>query len=253
MKHNYTSKKILMTMIIFFIFINVNSQIRIVNVNPATNAVTVKNYGSASDPMDVSSYWLCNFPDYNQLSGMTVLNGSLSLAVGASVTVTSTVSLSSGDGELGLYNTNSFNSAVAMEDYMQWGSAGHQRESVAVTAGVWTAGTFINVTPPYQYVGDGAQNGALFWDTSLGLEDVDFENVFTISPNPSSLILNVNFVQIIDHAQIDVFNVLGNNVISKSMSSASTERIHVGEWSNGVYFIRIETKNGSQTKRFIKQ
>jgi hypothetical protein len=253
MKQHYTLKTMLMFITFLFIAFTINSQIRIVNVNPETEAVTIKNYGSASDPMDISSFRLCNWPSYDQLGGMTILNGSLDLAVGASVTVTSDVALGTSDGELGLYNSSSFGSSDAMEDYMQWGSAGHFRESVAVAAGVWTAGTFVNVTPPYEYVGDGTQNGALFWDTSLSLESLVLDNTFIISPNPSSNYINIRFAQIIDNAQIELFNVLGNRMISRFMNNSATERININEWSNGVYFIRIKTSTGTQTKRFVKQ
>jgi hypothetical protein len=52
-----------------------------------------------------------------------------------------------------------------MADYMQFKGVAGFRESVAVAAGLWTAGTFAAGDPgPYFYTGNGvAQNGAAFW------------------------------------------------------------------------------------------
>ena len=49
--------------------------------------------------------------------------------------------------DLGLYETNTFGSASAMQDFVQWGSGGNGRESVAVGKGIWTAGDFILTAP----------------------------------------------------------------------------------------------------------
>ena len=46
------------------------------------------------------------------------------------------------DGEMGLYSTNGFANSNNIVDYVEWGSSGHQRSSVAVAAGIWTAGDY---------------------------------------------------------------------------------------------------------------
>ena len=52
------------------------------------------------------------------------------------------------DAELGIYVDNQFGSAESLVSYLQWGSAGHGRESVAEAAGLWTAGTFLPARLP---------------------------------------------------------------------------------------------------------
>ena len=89
--------------------------------------------------VDVSSLWLCDFPAYDQLSTLNVVCGSLDMAPG-SVTVVSGWNVDSSDGELGLYTSTSFGSSSAIIDYVEWGSPNHTRSSVAVNAGIWTAG-----------------------------------------------------------------------------------------------------------------
>ena len=51
-----------------------------------------------------------------------------------------------------------------MHDFVQWGSAGNGRESVAVGKGIWTAGDFISTAPEGHSVEfDGAGNAASDW------------------------------------------------------------------------------------------
>ncbi len=103
-----------------------NSFIEVVNSGPST--------------IDVSNYWLCNRPIYQRLSALTVECGQLSLAPGASVTL-SGFNLSASGDELGVYNSSSFGSASAIVDYVIWGNrGGSTRESVAVAAGLWSTG-----------------------------------------------------------------------------------------------------------------
>ncbi len=49
------------------------------------------------------------------------------------------------NGELGIYNTNSFGSASAIEDYVLWGAKGI-RDIVAENAGIWTDNDSIDVS-----------------------------------------------------------------------------------------------------------
>ena len=202
--------------------------------------------------MDISSLWLCNFPSYANISGST-----LNLAAGAEVTIVSTVSsLNAADGEIAIYNTNSFGSSTAMEDYVQWGSGGHQREVVAVNKGIWTAGTFIPANDGYSYTGDGAQNTVAFW-TGFTLSNPDFQakpTKFSIYPNPSSYTLNIDVPTLIDEGlKLEVFDVLGKKVLQQTLNSLSST-INISKWNNGLYLVRLSSKDGdiTLTKRFVK-
>jgi len=50
-----------------------------------------------------------------------------------------------------------------MVDFTQWGAGGIGRESVAVTKGIWSTGDFICGSDPFNYIGDGVQNGLNYW------------------------------------------------------------------------------------------
>ena len=104
----------------------------------------VELYNAGDSEVDISALILCDFPNYPVISSLTVLSGSTTLAAGGYV-VLSWTDLDD-DAEVGLYQANasgSFGNAELMIDYMQYASAGHQREETAVEAGVWTAEEFV--------------------------------------------------------------------------------------------------------------
>ncbi len=97
---------------------------------------TLRNDGGSS--IDLTGYFACNRPSYIELPSQT-------LEPGATVDIsTGGLSLSADDGELGIYNSQSFSSSAAIRAYVQWGSDGHGRTGTAVDAGVWTAGEFVD-------------------------------------------------------------------------------------------------------------
>ncbi|MBX2820562.1 MAG: lamin tail domain-containing protein, partial [Rhodothermaceae bacterium] len=105
----------------------------------STNWVELFNEGDTE--ANVADLWLCDFPAYPQINSLTVLSGSTTIPAGGYLVLTWT-DLDS-DSEVGLYSSSSFGDSNALLDYMQYASAGHQREGVAVSAGQWTAGEFV--------------------------------------------------------------------------------------------------------------
>jgi hypothetical protein len=110
---------------------------RILEVDVGNNQVKLTNLEAGTQP---SGYWLCNFPNYQQVAQPIAFGETVLVSLQGSF-------LSAGDGELGLYSTNSFDSSSAILDYMEYGSSGHMRSSVAVAGGVWTAGDFVPLPP----------------------------------------------------------------------------------------------------------
>jgi hypothetical protein len=136
------------------------SDVRISFIDPGINQVILTNLGDAS--VNVAGHWLCNFPNYDQILNLTILSGSTSLSPGASVTI-EWDGMPGADGECGYYSTNSFMSSAAIVDYVEWGSAGHTREPVAVAAGVWNAGEFVADNQPHSFIGSAGDYGVAFW------------------------------------------------------------------------------------------
>ncbi len=118
--------------------------------------VELKNTGTTT--VDVSGYWLCDFPDYQQINNSNLQCGNLMMAPGEILTVDDFNTISEVDGEMGLYINNAFGDPNAIIDYVEWGFSGHPRSDEAVSAGIWTAGDFVaefGATQSLEYSGSG--------------------------------------------------------------------------------------------------
>jgi len=142
--------------------VQIHAQIVINEIIPPAT-VEIKNLGGAT--VNISGYYLCDFPTYDQLGPTTC--GNLNLAGGAIVTVTTFINLNAADGELGLYINNSdFGNSANIVDYVEWGSTGHTRSSVAQAAGIWSNGDFVPAwTGCASLEYDGAGDSSTDWIT----------------------------------------------------------------------------------------
>lgn len=129
----------------------------------------------SQDTIDVSDYWICRGPGmYNRIGDVIVECGNgLNMAPGDIIGLN--ISLDNSDGELGIYTTNEFTNPDAMIHYVEWGSTGHVRSSVAVAAGLWTTGDFVPAITPQgsaYFDGDGISSadwieGGSAWCASI--------------------------------------------------------------------------------------
>lgn len=118
--------------------------------------LVIGNQGGA--PGSTAGLWICQFPSYYELPDVELQPGEKLVVPLGDDTVPPLVgvveildvqsplgAVSTADGELGLYSTNAFNSPDAILDYVEWGASGHPRSEVAVAAGIWVAGGFVDV------------------------------------------------------------------------------------------------------------
>ena len=137
---NLFSSKLPLLLFLFCLPLFSTSQVVLNEIYP-NGTVELKNIGDQT--VDISSYWLCDFPDYLQLSDANLVCGNLLLEAGEIVAIDNFNTVDGADGEMGLYSSANFAAANAILDYVEWGSAGHVRASVAAQAGIWTEGTFV--------------------------------------------------------------------------------------------------------------
>lgn len=137
-----------------------DANIRIIQVNPNTDAVLIGNFGGSSQ--DISSYWLCIRKSYVQI-GTLGLNASLDLQGNQFLVVD--IPLNDTSSDVALYSSDDFSSPQAMIDFMQYGAniGTNGQVDVAVNKGIWEDGTFVGNSSPYTYIGDGDQNGVASW------------------------------------------------------------------------------------------
>ena len=120
----------------------------------------------------IGTYWICNFPSYQQLQNLTVECGGLNLAPGE-YTVLSGFDgdVDPADSELGLYLNQGFSDPNSIVSYVEWGPSEHARSSVAAAAGIWT-----NDQPNPA----GFDAGASIYSEGSGIQPSDWN----INPNP---------------------------------------------------------------------
>jgi hypothetical protein len=85
------------------------------------------------------------------------------------------------------------------------------------------------------------------------------KNNFSIYPNPANDVLNIELSNSFDSAQlplsnttISIINAIGEIVLTEKATSSNTT-LNTSNLTNGIYFIKVESKNGSAIKKFIKQ
>lgn len=90
--------------------------------------------------------------------------------------------------------------------------------------------------------------------TTTGIENY-LQGQITLSPNPAKEYVNVqcsmNNVPL-EGAEIEVLDMYGKLLQTITISSEITQ-INVSGLASGVYFVRVNTKQGSVTKRFVKE
>lgn len=150
--------------LVLLLSIQSQAQVIINEFQPETNTIELKNIGSTT--VDVSSYEACSFPVYDAMEDLTLVSGSLNMAPG-DILVVSGHTMGVADDELGIYSTPSYTNPDAMMDYVEWGSTGHQRSTVAVAAGIWNTGDFLDFFPGTDetYMWDGNGDAPANWFT----------------------------------------------------------------------------------------
>ena len=88
---------------------------------------------------------------------------------------------------------------------------------------------------------------------SLSLDEFNTDLNFSIKPNPSTNLLNINLDKVSSAGyKVEVYDVLGKLVYKEQLSRMQSS-INVVSWKSGVYLVKVFNDNQSQTKRFLKQ
>lgn len=137
---------------------------RLVLVNPSANTIEIQNQGLGT--IDVSQWQLCANLNYVSLQAVAkdATNNANPSVFTAGERLIVSWALPDGGSELGLYDSASFASSDAMQDYMVYGTpVSRPRESVAVAANLWSASTAVTGAEPFSFVGQAEEHGAQFW------------------------------------------------------------------------------------------
>ncbi len=108
-------------------------------------SATIEIGNRGPDAGDLTGFWIAIHPFYLEIPSTIIAPGKaiiVSIAEGADPDLVIPAAgllppLKSGSGEIGLYSSGGFGDPDAMVDYVEWGSTGHVRSSVAIAAGLW--------------------------------------------------------------------------------------------------------------------
>lgn len=140
--------------------------------------VEVRNDGDA--PGTLVGYFLCQRPLYAGLMDIGLAPGEALWVtpgdeepsalpdgvIGVQQAHNSIGVLTADGGEMGLYLGNKFADAGAIQSYVEWGSSGHGRASVAVEAGIWPRDGFVAVPSGSRRISfDSATGGLAGWSS----------------------------------------------------------------------------------------
>jgi hypothetical protein len=87
--------------------------------------------------------------------------------------------------------------------------------------------------------------------TCTGIEEATNNNLVSIYPNPANDFIAVAVAETIEGATIHIINALGEIVVTETVVSTSTT-LNTENLTNGIYFVKVESKNSSAIKKFIK-
>ncbi|HUR30967.1 MAG TPA: T9SS type A sorting domain-containing protein [Saprospiraceae bacterium] len=138
------------------------SQIVINEIYFEEGYVELKNVSGS--PVDISDYYLSSGNDEVRVGSHFPFCGSVNLAPGAIFMISAFSDLNWNEGEMILFNNEDLTDPSGAIDYVEWGDAGHSYELIAVTAGIWTAGDFVESIlegGSLEYDGDG--DSSLDW------------------------------------------------------------------------------------------
>jgi hypothetical protein len=89
-------------------------------------------------------------------------------------------------------------------------------------------------------------------ENMVNINDPSFQNKISIFPNPTSRKLNVDLGQIYSAAQLEVTDVLGKVVLSKTYLEADKMELDLN-FPKGVYYLNVFSEGKNATFKIVKQ
>lgn len=86
-----------------------------------------------------------------------------------------------------------------------------------------------------------------------GINEAANNNLLSINPNPANNFVTISLMaEPTETTTVYIINALGEIVLTEKVTSSNTT-LNIDNLTSGIYFVKVESKNGSATKKFIKQ
>jgi hypothetical protein len=86
---------------------------------------------------------------------------------------------------------------------------------------------------------------------SVGINKTASNNLFFISPNPSTGDFIISFDRAIMNGNVEILNILGENIFSENTFNESKKEINLKNISSGIYFVKVFDGEKSYCKKLI--
>ena len=90
-------------------------------------------------------------------------------------------------------------------------------------------------------------------EATLGINDSDLSQSFTIYPNPSYNVFNLSWDRSFSKIDVEIFDITGKVILSKSSISIENNsyELDMSNYASGLYFARIKVENTQIVKKLI--
>lgn len=114
-------------------------------------------------------------------------------------------------------------------------------------------GAFDTTFTLYDHWGSGATvSFPCFW--FMDINEVENRNSeFELFPNPANSEIKTRFDEELKNATLIIFDAAGRKIIENKISGKQSETFNITGFSDGMYFIQLQSEKNSDTKKFIVQ
>lgn len=106
---------------------------------------------------------------------------------------------------------------------------------------------------PTNQEGYGIANFEIAFNNVVSVNDLNLENIL-IYPNPIINQINIQSKSILDNIEINIYNIIGSNVLTKKLQVSDNNTINFEKFNTGIYFLKlVNSKNESKIIKFIKK
>ena len=254
-------KKFLLILLLSAFTLQSKAVIRPTYLDMVASKIIIHNFCNCQ--YDYSQFQISVNSNYYTLSSLTLAWGVLNMLayqnaclVGLSMPPPSAADNGGGGASIAIWYPGSLPSNATPANlvaFLQYGSGGHDYEAVAVSAGMWVAGEYINVPPPIGFTGGITDYALSFYSTATGIVSVDGVEGISINPNPAS---EKTYLSLPDGLQnvpvkVTIYNSNGEAVLRKPFES--TREIDIRNLPAGFYMVEVADQHKPlHTLRFIR-
>lgn len=149
--------------------------------------------------------------------------------------------------------TVNFTNASNANDSLLWdfGDGNYSLEQSPIH--VYTESGFYTVSLTVIKCGKSAtQTKTLSITIDLKINEVAGEKLFSVFPNPASVIINANLYQVYKKIETDIFDIRGTKLLSRQMYNADFVSLDIYDLQTGLYFMKIVADDATYSCKFIK-